>query len=172
MKHIRTYSEINEKKSVGLIFHFTDPASLLSILKEDRMHSGHGYISFTRNPDLKAWHESFGAYCRIVFNGSDLSDRFHIEPYLFDPTKDPIFADGHEPDYTERKKLYGAEREERIRGNEIHGIMKYIVKIDILNNTNTNDEEQKSLKEITKNFGSVISINFVDKFTPVRDQIT
>ena len=52
MKHISTY-QLFEKKSVGMIYHFTEPKNLIKIVDEDRLHSGHGHISFTRNFDLK-----------------------------------------------------------------------------------------------------------------------
>lgn len=179
MRHIKTY-KLFEKKQTGLIYHFTDPTNLVDILKDDRMVSAHGDISFTRNFDLKDLSMAPWGICRIAFNGSNLTDKFHVEPYLFDPEKDPIFGGGQNPaSFEERKKRYGHEREERIIGSEIKGIKKYIVQIDILKIDEHDpllmrrniQKNREAIDTIKRDFGD-IRLNFVDKFTPVRGQIT
>lgn len=168
MKHLDTY-QLFEKKSVGMIYHFTEPKNLIKILKEDRMHSGHGHISFSRNFDLKSWYEDYGAVCRIAFNGSDMSNKFRFEPYLFDPANDILFGGGPEVSAEVRRKRYDQEMEERIVGEEIKGILKYVVQVDIL------DLPWRSLKgveEKIKALNAPFPINIIEKFTPVKGQIT
>jgi len=167
MKHIETY-QLFEKKSVGVIYHFTEPEHLIGILKEDRMHSGHGHISFSRNYDLKSWYEDYGAVCRITFNGSDMSNRFKLEPYLFDPATDKLFGGGPAVSADVRRKRYGQEMEERIIGEEITGIIKYIVQVDIL-------DTWRGFKSVDKKAAALnlpFPINVVEKFTPVKGQYT
>lgn len=177
LKKYDNFSIINDKKSVGVIYHFTEPEHLIGILKEDRMHSGHGHISFSRNFDLKSWYEDYGAVCRIAFNGSDMSNKFKFEPYLFDPVTDKLFGGG--PANIEwnrmvavsaelRRKRYGQEMEERIIGEEIQGINKYIIQVDIL-------DTWRGFKKIDKKAMALnlpFPINVVEKFTPVKGQIT
>lgn len=173
MIHINTYiKHLYEKKSVGIIFHYTSPESLVKILGGDRMRSGHQHISFSRNIDLKEWYSKYGGYCRIAFNGSDMSDKFRIEPYLFDPNKDPIFGGGLETSYENRKKWYGSEREEMIRSKEIRGVNKYIIQVDILEDR-IKDHDQKYLAELEAEpiISLEIPINYVKKFEPVRGQM-
>lgn len=168
MRHLDTY-QIFEKKSVGMLYHFTKPKNLLNIIEDDSMRSGHGHISFSRNFDLKSWYEDYGAICRIAFNGSDMSDRFKFEPYMFDPDKDILFGGGTKTSTEERRKRYRQEMEERIKGDEIKDILKYVVQVDILDMPWK--DLTKSKKEI-ENLEVGFPINFVKKFTPVKGQIT
>ena len=159
---------LNEKKSVGMIYHFTEPKNLIKILKEDRMHSGHGHISFSRNFDLKSWYEDYGAVCRIAFNGSDMSNKFKLDPYLFDPANDILFGGGPAVSAEVRRKRYGQEMEERIVGEEIQGIVKYIVQVDILDTWREFESVDKKANTLNMPF----PINVVKKITPVKGQIT
>lgn len=168
MKHIKLYENfITEKKSTGVIYHYTTPHGLKSILAQDKMTSGHQHISFSRNYDLKTWWEDYGAICRITFDGSDLSNKFSIAPHLFDPTKDVLFGGGTVSDIVQRRKYYGAEREEMIKGEEIKGIKKYIMQIDILEPEIHSETDLKDIKVAERN-NPDIKISRVKKFAPVR----
>lgn len=167
MRHLDTY-QLFEKKQTGVIYHFTKPKNLLNIIEDDSMRSGHGHISFSRNFNLKSWYEDFGAICRIAFNGSDMSDRFKIEPYMFDPSKDILFGGGSEASTEERRKRYRQEMEERIKADEITGISKYIVQIDILDSDDINNKTKEEIESLDVGF----PINFVKRFEPVKGQIT
>lgn len=168
LKKYDNFNIINDKKQTGVIYHFTEPENLIKILKENRMHSGHGHISFSRNFDLKSWYEDYGAVCRIAFNGSDMSDRFHLEPYLFDPATDKVFGGGPAVSAEVRRKRYKQEMEERIIGEEIKGINKYIVQVDILDTWRGFKDVDKKAMALNMPF----PINVVDKFTPVKGQYT
>ena len=171
MIHIKDY-ELFEKKMVGIIYHFTTPSAAMDILREDMMHSQLGHISFTRNPDLKHWYEEYDSYVRLAFNGSDMSDKFKIEPHLYKPHKfDPLqdielFRDEMPKlTYKERLELFKDEREETIKKSEIYGVKKYLVQIDILSQYRTGNYEKikNSLSELTN-----VPVNIVDKFKTVR----
>lgn len=167
MNHLLEYEAFNEKKQAGVIYHYTTIKGLIGILSEDRMASGHQHISFSRNPDLKQWYESYNAFCRIAFNGSNLTDKFHIEPYLFDPSKDPLFGGGTVSDPEMRRKYYRHEMEERVPKEEITGVKKYIIQVDILKSKIEYNSDISKLNKFLASDPSV-KINFVDKFTPVR----
>jgi hypothetical protein len=171
MIHIKDY-ELFEKKMVGIIYHFTTPAAALDILRQDMMQSQLGHISFTRNPDLKSWYEDYDSYVRFAFNGSDMSDKFKIEPHLYKPPKfDPLqdielFKDEMpKMSYKERLQLFKDEREETIKKPEIFGIKKYMIQIDILSQYRTGSYEKikNSLSELTE-----VPVNIVDKFKPIK----
>ena len=175
LKNYNNFNNISDKKAVGIVYHFTTPKNLIKILEEDRMASGHKHISFTRSFDLKNWYEDYGAYCRITFDGSGLSDRFRIEPYLFDPVKDPLFGGGSPATYKDRRIMYGIEREERIKAEEITGMCKYIIQVDILN-TQVKYDSKNNIEALEK-LGSEpfvsmgIPFNYVNKFEPMRIHI-
>lgn len=168
MNNLVTY-ELFEKKMVGVIYHFTPFRGLLKILKEDRMASGHGHISFTRNHHLHKWVDDYMANCRIAFNGSDMSDRFRIGPYLFDPARDQLFGGGPEMDIETRRKEYDEESEERIVGEEILDVKKDIIQVDILVTDYTDVEEWK--QRIEEAGITDVEINFVDNLRPIRGQV-
>jgi hypothetical protein len=136
MKHLKLFEDfLNEFRSVGQIYHFTTLESLEDILESDSLVGimfdyGKAFVSFTRNPALNFSKRKV----RITFDGDAMSNRIHFEPFLYDITKDPLFADGNfkEPmSYNDRRKMYGEEREERAR-SPINGIRKYIVRVDVL----------------------------------------
>lgn len=135
MKHLKMYEQfINEFKQVGPVYHFTTLNALEAILSMDTMSSKqYDHVSFTRNPMLKF----YDRHIRIEFDGDAMSNRFHIEPYMYDEDKDPLFQSGFgdEPGeprmtYDERRNLYGDEREERVPA-PMRGIKRYIKRIDV-----------------------------------------
>jgi hypothetical protein len=136
MNHIKTYeSFVVESKEVGTLYHYTDLNSLEGILEEDRMESSAvlDYISFSRNPMLSTQDSDFEIKdVRITFDGDAMSDRFHIEPFMYDPEKDPTFTAPEHMDYQKRRLRFGAEREERIKQSEIKGIKKFITGVEII----------------------------------------
>lgn len=162
MKHLQTFeSFLFEFKQVGVIYHFTLFDSLEGILEEDRMESSamFDYISFTRNPLFKFHRRN----CRITFDGDEMSNRFHFEPFLYDPEKDPMFYDPEHIDYKERRELYGDEREERITKKEIKGIKKYITAIEIIRGKDE-DFEKRLVKLEEAN--PQIEFRIVKSFSP------
>lgn len=163
MKHLRTFeSFVYEKKQVGSIYHFTLFDSLEGILEEDRMESSamFDYISFTRNPLFKFHRRN----CRITFDGDAMSDKFHFEPFLYDPEKDPMFYDPEHMDYKERRELYGDEREERIKKKEIKGIKRFISTIEIVRNPKDENFERRLIKLEKENPN--IKFRIVSSFSP------
>lgn len=169
MGRIKLFEEfLTEKKSTGVIYHYTTPENLNSILSADEMHSGHQHISFSRNYDLKEWYDKYEAYCRIAFDGDSMSNKFSIKPYLFDPTKTTLFGGGSYISIADRRKFYGSEREERIMGEVIRGVKKYIIQVDVLNPVKS-EEDMNQIKD-AETKGPSIKINYVNKFRPVKAQ--
>ena len=169
MKNIKSFeSFLFENKNIGYLYHFTNVSSLEGILSEDRMESSaiYNYISLSRNPKFNTETKGFrGKNIRIMFDGSRLSDKFHIEPYLYNPAKDTMYGSTEDwkndvialyPEYKDYKNLrkdYGSEREERIIGDkekdgpiEIKGIIKYILSVE-LDNSKVTDEKYKKAYE-------------------------
>lgn len=147
MKHIKTFeSFLFEFKQVGPLYHFTTFDSLEGILEEDRMEPSamYDYISFTRNPLLHLHRRNV----RIDFDGDEMSNKFHIEPFLYDPEKDPNFYDPEHVDYKQRRELYGEEREERVKTKEIKGIKKFITSIEIIRGKENDFEKRLAKMEI------------------------
>jgi len=168
MNHLNNYCNfLNEKKSTGVIYHYTTPHGLKMILAQDTMLSGHKHISFSRNYDLTTWYEDYGAMCRISFDGSSMTDKFHIEPYLFDPSKDPLFGGGTVSDVVQRRKFYGSEREEKIAGEKIVGVKKFIIQVDIMSGYVDSKTDLEDIN-IAKRNNIDINIQYVDKFKPVK----
>lgn len=170
MRHIYEYS-IFERKQSGILYHFTTPSGVMGILKEDRMRSELGHISFTRNPDLRSWYEQYDSYVRITFDGTAMSDRFRIQPHLYKPKRfEPIqdtelFGDEPELSYPDRLNLFKDEREETIMRPEISGVCKYIVQIDILKQYRQGNYERlrDSISKLTDK-----PVELVDRFRPAE----
>jgi hypothetical protein len=161
MRYIKTFeSFLFEFKQVGPLYHFTNFDSLEGIFEEDKMEPSamYDYISFTRNPLLKLHKRNV----RIDFDGDEMSNRFHFEPFLYDPEKDPNFYDPEHVGYAERRQLYGDEREERIKSHEIHGIKKFITSIEIIPGKEENFQERLSKLE---NENPHIEFRIVNSFT-------
>jgi len=147
MKHLKTFeSFLFEFKSVGPLYHYTLFDSLEGIMEDDRMESSamFDYISFSRNPLLKLHRRTV----RINFDGDAMSNRFKIEPFLYDPEKDPMFYDPEHIDYKTRRELYGEEREERIKAKEIKDIKKYITSIEIIKSKEEDFEKRLAKMEV------------------------
>ena len=161
---------INEFKSVGPLYHFTTIKGLEPLLAQDKMISKqYDFISFTRNPSLKFYDRNI----RIVFDGNAMSNKFHIEPYMYDEDKDPLFQSGFgdEPGeprmtYAERRDLYGDEREERAKA-PLSGIKKYIERIDVrkrrLKNGEIDEDFMYNIHKLQLKYPD-IDFNIVEKF--------
>lgn len=161
MKYVKTFeSFLYEFKQVGPLYHFTNFDSLESILEDDKMEPSalYDYISFTRNPLLKLHKRNV----RIDFDGDEMSNKYHFEPFLYDPEKDPNFYDPEHVGYAERRKLYGEEREERIKMTEIHSIKKFISSIEIIPDKEEDFEKRLSVLE---NNNPHIEFRIVNAFT-------
>lgn len=171
MNSIMSYDNfLNEKKFLSTLYHYTKPKYLEMILDEDQMLSGHKYISFSRNHDLKIWYRDYLAFCRISFDGESMSDKFKITPHLFDPAKDELFGGGTPMDYKTRKMAYGTEWEERIMGERIKGVKRYIIQVDILAEYIEDDAHARKIIERTIAKHPDVQINFVTSFRPVKIQ--
>jgi len=169
MTNIKTYDDfLLEAKAVGVLYHFTTPRGLRGILEYDEMTSAHGAISFTRNFDLRSWAKTFGAYCRITFDGDEMSNKFRFAPYLFDPEKDPVLQMPH-VDVKSRRAQFGEEQEERIVKNTISNIKRYILQVDVLDSAMKSKEMMAISKVEMANSG--IPFNHVTKFEPYRTQV-
>jgi hypothetical protein len=121
---------VNNKKT---IYHFTESLnSLLGILSDDALMSGEhtnygrGYenISFTWNPDL--WDieymgdDDYRYKVRMAFDYDRMSKEWKFEPYDYGIPE---------------------EKEERVVGDEMKGIKKYITKISISSEFGRGDME-------------------------------
>lgn len=159
MKHLIDY-RLFEFKRIGDIYHFTTFDSLEGILEENRMESSAvvNHISFTRNPSL----DFHGRNVRIEFDGDSMSDRFHFEPFLYNPDTDPLFGGTSKMDYQTRRKMFGQEREERIKKTEITNIKKYITAIDIIRSKKDEDFDERLNK--MKSDNPHIHFSVVEKF--------
>ncbi|MFW6009146.1 MAG: hypothetical protein ACOCP8_07775, partial [archaeon] len=117
-------------KQVGILYHFTSAASIMNILKEDKLESNTGKISFTRNQFYNEGNNDVGdrieGYLQI--DGNKLSNNYKIKPF-------------HDQDYfNDYGYEFGSEnmeQEERLflkDNNDLYGIKKYITKIVIFKN--------------------------------------
>jgi len=171
MKNIKGFTDFLLEFVVShkLLYHYTTVDGLAAILSTDRMISKqYDHISFTRNPALKF----YDRHIRIVFDGDSMSDRIHIEPYMYDEDKDPLFKNefgddnGPRMSYDDRRKTYGEEREERAKG-PIQGIKKYIIRVDVKNrfrrDGTTDDEFVEKIHRLQRKFPNV-RFNLMDKF--------
>ena len=76
---------IDEGKQVGVLYHFTEPTRLKSILGNKGLKSFREYISFTRNFNLQKQSIYLkDSTIRLAFDGNKLSEKFKIEPFLDD----------------------------------------------------------------------------------------
>ena len=76
---------VTERKQVGTIYHYTySPSPLKKIGETGGLKSELDYVSFTRNgsPSMLSYLGKKNA--RLVFDGTRLSDRFKVEPFLDD----------------------------------------------------------------------------------------
>lgn len=138
MKLFEIAQEINERKNVGIIYHFTSYKGMVSILNDglklenkfgDPKDDANRYISFTR--DRRMVSDSVFRQVRITVDGTMLSDRYQIRPYA------------------DNKAGYGRtthdEKEERALVKKKDGFVDIsgcVIRIDIRNiNTFLDDEE-------------------------------
>lgn len=102
-----------------------------------------------------------------------MSNRIHIEPYMYDEDKDPLFQNGFgevpgspRMSYAERRDLYGDEREERAKA-PIKGIKRYIIEIDVKRKVNRNGQVDADfmdgVRELMMKYPE-IKFNVSDKF--------
>jgi hypothetical protein len=154
---------LNESKNYPTIYHFVNNIyDLEKILDENKLKSNRGYISFTRNYDLKFQ----GSNIRLNLNGEKLS---RIEGGI-KPTDMYGFK---------RKKHF--EYEETIKTDVINGIKNYLISINIIDydehlenpyiNQNgypiSKSTFDKKLKQIIEKHND-ININLVHSFKPIK----
>ena len=154
MQSFSDWIEIEERKQVGILYHFTRISSLQSI--EDSgfcLGSHQDYISFTRNFDMinpKKYDNELSLgesshIVRIAIDGDKLSDLYKIEPFI---------------DVVNNIKRKQGEDEERVLKAGIKKkhkdrvcIKKCIIQIDIIDNDNVGIlKDLKSSYNIVKKF--------------------
>ena len=141
---------IFEAKQVGIIYHFTSIEALYRILETNKMKSNLGHISFSRNARLGY----MNADVRIVFDGNKMSNKFKFQPYMHG---NPFYDD----DPVQLRKMYGDEWEETIMKSSISGVLKYVKKIDILDEIQDYKSDIEKLNYFKKKAPSSIKFNFV-----------
>lgn len=191
--------QLNERKQVGTIYHYTSLRALASILSDDELvgrldYNSHGgsnaairTVSFTRDKNFyKGRTESYidGAGVRLAVDGDRLSDNYKIEPH------DDTFT-SRAMDYTHPE--YGDEMEERVvlPGNkhQIQGIIKYITNINFDADESTKNPRNllrleaayaasdsypwaSDILELLENFGYSKPLSTSGYTSTVRDLIT
>lgn len=152
LQEVKNSDSINEGKSVGVIYHYTDKKGLDGILKSNSIKSSEEYymhhrlhfISFTRNKNFHKKGASFDVKIeyRIAIDGNKLSNKYKIKPFAYVPGWD--YTDNwdydwllDEPESVVRDFLNATgeydEQEERIifkKPSKIDNIKSYIIKID------------------------------------------
>jgi hypothetical protein len=151
MKSFKNYLNIDEAKQVGIIYHFTSVNNLIGIVRKNVMYSNLGYISFTRNSRL-GYND---AEVRIMFDGDKMSNKFKFEPFQHKG------AYSYDKDIETIRKSYGGEWEESIKKNKIKDILKYIKRIDILDEIKDYPSDMKKLDDIKKKLSNNIEFVFV-----------
>ena len=132
-KSLRTFENfLNERKQVGILYHFTNFSFLPKILESNSLKSNYPYISFTRNKN----------YCpecqvRILIDGDKLSDKYKIEPYSFTEGKfkDPPHNIPHYKYEAEERIVFRPDLPDWSHSSlvsELKNIKKYIIRIDVL----------------------------------------
>jgi hypothetical protein len=122
---------INERKQVGILYHFTMIHALGKILETNSLKSHYPYISFTRNKSFET-----SSQVRIVIDGDKLSDKYRIEPFAYGQSKnvdkfgipvlkkeaeERIIVSLDKPDWSHSDFI-----------SELKDIKKYIIRIDVL----------------------------------------
>ncbi len=165
MKYIKKYSQINEGKNIGLLYHFTTLSDAISLIEMGRMYSTQdlwgtkskkhtSQISFTRDKFLfknKPKGVSFGV--RFVFDGNRLSDDFKISPVkfstLWDESEEAIFTIGS---WGDREKL---------KKHQIYNLSRYIVSIDLI----TKDIYANKIEGYEEDSYKLIGLDWEDDLT-------
>lgn len=141
---------INERKNIGIVYHFTDYSNLISILTQDMMSlssyeyeggSEEHFFSTTRDKNFSSnniWSYQKDLNAGIKIDGNKLSDILKVSPFNYwgkEDSKEDGFYQDNVDIYSRDKK---DEREERFyvperyivtRGNSefFKGINKYII---------------------------------------------
>jgi hypothetical protein len=118
---------VNEGKQVGIVYHYTTILSLLKILDTDILGDQslgkYATVSLTRDKNFHERTKIIPTECRIVIDGTGLSNRYKIEPYQWNAAHfqgKPATKSGEIED----------QMEEEVKGY-IKGISKWIESIDI-----------------------------------------
>lgn len=141
-----------EGKQVGTIYHFTDYAAAMNIIKDKytlknitSYAAGETYVSFSRYRDLKS--PSISRNVRFTIDGDALSNKYKVEP----------FADV--------KAGFGRgksdEAEERVNVFPIGGQLdfsKYVKAIDVMKpgNLAPMDDENETVPELLSGYDNLI----------------
>lgn len=135
MNNIKYYIEfLKEGKNVGILYHFTNDESILSILEDDILKSnGNDYtslnaVSLTRDKHFhKNKYRSIDNSFRIVLDGNKLSNKYKIIPHqdAFEPMIQDYIWKGH----PNRRLYFESESEEKIE-SDIYNITNYIIEIN------------------------------------------
>lgn len=166
---------LEERKQQGILYYFRGWDGFMNIIKTGEIRSGSfGAISFTRSFNMGekvAAYVKQGKQIRFSLDGTKLSDRYKIEPFI-DHTDNQI-----QRKYDSGSSLYPihSENEERIvmDMNGSINISNYIIQIDILESTLeklNKDERYIDMMRFRANstFKKQVPINIVDTFEPVR----
>lgn len=157
----REFINIAEGKNVGIIYHFTRVSSIERMVETNfELASYHDYISFTRNYDMvnknkhtndlnKFLGDQRGA--RIVIDGTKLSNKYRIEPFL---------------DITNGVQRDSGEAEERVKLESVK-IDCCIKQIDYIEDSWSEAEKKKEIEMIHSKYPK-IKVNFVKKFKRVK----
>ena len=81
IKKLLRESLLSERKQIGLLYHFTNFASLIGMIDSNfRLSSKiQPYVSFTRNKRMVS--NSISQNVRLTINGDLLTDKYKITPY-------------------------------------------------------------------------------------------
>ena len=147
-----SYNRINEGKNVGILYHYTDDESILSILETNTLKANHNdydspnSVSFTRNKNFhsnkyRTMDDSF----RLVIDGDKLSNNYKVKPYqdAYEPMIQDYLWKGH----PNRRLYYESESEEKVE-SDINNILKYIIEINYSTKYYKNSLRVESTKEI------------------------
>lgn len=163
--------KINERKQVGIIYHFTggrmknyiDRFNELYEKINDMITNGfktyeYNYISFTRNFNLKTPSNKYSwGFIRFTIDGTKLSDNYKVEPYV-DAESNITRASGE----AEERVIVGT--------NKYLHINKYIISIDLLvEDGRYLDDVIDVVYKLKKKHGN-IKFNVVSKFLPSKLQ--
>jgi hypothetical protein len=120
MKYLKLY----ESKSVGIIYHYTNPEALLKIIEENILKTGqYGWNYFTRNKNYHLKKELVrDEGIRITIDGNSLSNNNKITPYSSWVARDKS---------RHKEKDISKYDEYEERANDIKNFTKYIISIEL-----------------------------------------
>jgi hypothetical protein len=157
-----TNFKLFEGKQVGILYHWTDLQSLINILRDDKMLSWRGYISFSRNKNLEFENKP----CKIIFDGDKMSNHFKFKPHLY-----------------RKSRYYKDEAEERVKCNDyysghkypkdlkfkndcIKNIKKYIIGIELDSNKYEFSDQESIISgglETIQKYANNVPVNIIEK---------